>query len=366
MIPLMSRQTPYAAPTPVRRFDPLSHVLESLRLRWRVPGVAEMTAPWGVEFSRPSPELLREHLERRDLPPPPPGSPQPVRGAVFAILRGSCWLDVPADDVHVPLVGGDLVLITRPGPHLLRDDPRTPVRHVIELLSRDRIERQAGLAAGGGGAPTDFLHGLFSFDDQTDNPLLASLPPVIHIRGEQGRAVPWLADTISFLVHELSTRGPGSHAIISHLTHVLFVQAVRGHFLARPADGHGDWFAALSDPEIGVALGLLHEHPETPWTVEKLADHASMSRSTFAARFATIVGRTPMQYLAECRMRVARELLGSTTLGMKAIAKRAGYANESAFSNAFKRHVGVAPLGYRRERALTHSPVATPARDAPV
>ena len=44
--------------------------------------------------------------------------------------------------------------------------------------------------------------------------------------------------------------------------------------------------AGMRDPGIGRVLALLHEKPEVPWTLERLADDAAMSRSTLTGRVA--------------------------------------------------------------------------------
>jgi AraC-like DNA-binding protein len=110
---------------------------------------------------------------------------------------------------------------------------------------------------------------------------------------------------------------------------------------------NNNWFAALNDAEIGPALGLMHIKPEEPWTVASLAEHAAMSRSAFAARFMAVVGQSPLKYLTDCRMRKARDLLRDGRLGLKAISAKVGYTTESAFSNAFKRHIGQSPGAFR-------------------
>jgi AraC-like DNA-binding protein len=326
--------------------DPLSLVLEGLRLRCMMPGVSEMTAPWGVTFGLMSPKEIRQHAESIGLSPPP-WNPPTVRGTVLAIVRGSCWLTMAEHHIRLPLVGGDLVLITRPSPHTLSDDPRTPPKPLKELIRREHIEQRVGLRHGGGGAPTTFLNGAFFFGDEQDNPLLAILPPVIHVRGEQGRAVPWLEDTVRFLIHELASPRPGAQSVVNHLAHILFIQAVRAHFSTLPPDTAGNWFAALQDPEIGPTLGLMHLRPEEQWTVASLADHTAMSRSAFAAKFMAVVGQPPLRYLTDCRMRKARELLRNGKMGLKAVSNKVGYTTESAFSNAFKRYTGLAPGAFR-------------------
>ena len=45
-----------------------------------------------------------------------------------------------------------------------------------------------------------------------------------------------------------------------------------------------------------AAMRALHGKPAEPWTVEKLAALANMSRSAFAARFKARLGEAPLEY----------------------------------------------------------------------
>ena len=54
----------------------------------------------------------------------------------------------------------------------------------------------------------------------------------------------------------------------------------------------------MLDAQLGRALNAIHLTPEAPWSVNQLADLASMSRSKFSARFTELVGVPPISYLA--------------------------------------------------------------------
>ena len=112
--------------------------------------------------------------------------------------------------------------------------------------------------------------------------------------------------------------------------------------------GRSGWLAALREPQLARAVALIHRQPERPWTVATLAAEAGMSRSHFAERFAAVLGRPPLAYLAEWRLHVARVLLRRGTLRVHEVARRVGYGSEAAFSTAFRRAAGVAPGAYRR------------------
>lgn len=48
-------------------------------------------------------------------------------------------------------------------------------------------------------------------------------------------------------------------------------------------------------PSMGTALSASQDSVNSPWAVEALAEEASMSRATFAARFKELLGRLRVQ-----------------------------------------------------------------------
>jgi AraC-like DNA-binding protein len=304
--------------------DVLSDILQSVRLESSVFCRSEFTAPWGFR------------AEGRD-------------GASFhVVLRGRCWLEVEGTAGQVPLAGGDMVVLPHGSAHSLRDEPDSPAPPFQRLLGEKTKGGSTVLRHGGGGVPTTLLCGMFRFQESRANPLVSVLPPLLHIRGEQGRAVSWLETTLQFIGWEVSSGGPGAQTVVSRLSDVLFIQAVRVYLASLP-EGAGGWLRALGEPHISAALGLIHRRPGEAWTVRSLAAEVGMSRSAFAARFTELVGEPPLQYLTRWRMHKAMDLLREGRFSLAEIAERVGYESEAAFSKAFKRGVGRTPGAYRRE-----------------
>jgi transcriptional regulator GlxA family with amidase domain len=108
------------------------------------------------------------------------------------------------------------------------------------------------------------------------------------------------------------------------------------------------WLAGLRDAAVGRALALMHARMAQPWTTEELAAAANLSRSSFAERFAHLVGVPPITYLTDWRMQVAAARLRDTHRPIAQIAADIGYESEATFTRAFKRATGVAPGRYRR------------------
>ncbi|HSH42917.1 MAG TPA: AraC family transcriptional regulator, partial [Arenicellales bacterium] len=141
---------------------------------------------------------------------------------------------------------------------------------------------------------------------------------------------------------------PGGETVITHLADILIIQAIRAWLEKAPQTGSG-WLVALRDRHIGRALSAMHRNPEQPWTIQRLAGEAGMSRSAFSARFTELVGEPAMRYLTRWRMQMARLELKNSAEPMIMLAERLGYQSEAAFSRAFKRVFGVPPGSVRHQ-----------------
>jgi AraC-like DNA-binding protein len=305
--------------------DVLTDALEAIHVKGMASGRLELTAPWGLVG-------------------------EPKQPGFIVVTRGMCWLELQ-DTAPVQLGAGDFVLLSQGVSYSVRDQLSTPVTPILEIMKGcpKRRDCQPGgvFSYGGGGAQTTLVGGKFQFDDADKNPLLRSLPPMIHIRGDQGTPMPWLDNSLQLIAAEMASGQPGAETIVSRLADILFVQAIRAHIAQSGSTAKG-WLRALSDPQIGQALRLIHESPREPWTVESLAARAGMSRSAFAARFSELVEEPPLTYLTRWRMHHATRLLRTSSVTISEVADRVGYDAEAAFSKAFKRWMGTAPGAYRR------------------
>jgi AraC-like DNA-binding protein len=82
-------------------------------------------------------------------------------------------------------------------------------------------------------------------------------------------------------------------------------------------------------------------------TLEDLAGIVHLHPNYFSELFKTVVGVSPLRYLAQYRLDRARELLLSTHLTMREIAAAVGFGDAFYFSRAFRRAEGVSPTAYR-------------------
>jgi AraC-like DNA-binding protein len=243
----------------------------------------------------------------------------------------------------IPLAGGDCFFMARGTSFALRDSLRTrPKRSFREVAARDG----SNVAHyGGGGAPTTIVCGSLSFDRASLKPITQLLPSFILIKADQPYTLA-LHNTMQALASEMAEQAPGSEVVATRLAEVLFIQALRAHIASDGEWRNKGWLRAIFDPQVGAALSAVHDSVSAPWTVEYLAEAATMSRSAFAVRFKELLGQTPLEYVTEWRMQKAMQLLEQRNKKLIDVARSVGYESDAAFSKAFKRVVGASPGEY--------------------
>ncbi|MBX5001486.1 AraC family transcriptional regulator [Rhizobium lentis] len=298
--------------------DPLSNVLGLLKPRSYVSAGLDAGGVWAIDF------------------PPPDGI------KFNAVISGTCWLSVDGVPNAVRLEEGDCFLLTRSRTFRLASDPS------VEAIPSDEIYSIArgGIATCNGGGDFFLIGSRFSFSGGNSDILLGILPPIVHVKRDSDHAavLRWSLDRMT---RELRDRQPGGVLMAEHFAHVMLMQVLRLHIASPDAHGVG-WLFALTDRRIGAALGAMHADQGRKWTLQSLAELASMSRSTFALHFKAKVGLAPMDYLTRWRMLVAGDRLANSAEALASVAMSLGYDSESAFSTAFKRVMGCSPRQYGR------------------
>jgi AraC-like DNA-binding protein len=197
----------------------------------------------------------------------------------------------------------------------------------------------------GAGEDTVLMGGHVSLDRDRGKPLAQLLPPVLRIPADNAEAsrMQWL---LTQLMRERAARGLGHQALTTHLAHMLFLQVLRLH-LSQEAVPASSWLRVLADARLLPAIKRMHAEPGRDWQLQELALSCAMSRTSFAVRFRSVAGMTPMAYLAHWRMLLAQHALRHDARPIASWITELGYASESAFSHAFKRIVGTTPSEYR-------------------
>lgn len=303
--------------------DPLSEVFNSAHVRKAVFTRLYATAPWGFEAQR-GPQLK------------------------FAlVLTGGGILQTEAQPDPVRLSAGDVFIMLDDAAYSITDESRSVMidcDYVETLRVGNRID------IGGGGALASFISGQFEIDRSGAGPILGVLPPFLHLKASEGRTKAFQS-VLELLASETGEPGLASETMISRLYEMLFIHAVRSYAKGCEA-GHGGWLAGITDKQLGKTVRAIHADLRKDWTIETLAQHAGMSRSSFAARFKAVVGQTPLDYLTQWRMYKASTLIRDSAKTISEASYAVGYNSESAFTKVFKRQLGLTPREFRRRSTV--------------
>lgn len=298
--------------------DVLTDVLNALELKGWISSSRELIPPWRYDFAA-----------SQDM--------------VFHLLNfGGGYLSVEGDPIPLRIDDGAVLLLPFGHAHSICDEPTSPLTQVLHVDYSAQREYQD--FAGESGESN--LCGAFRLEHPGAFPLLHSLPHVIHIPAEQGHAVPGFVEIVRLIAQEATRPRLGTQVMLRRLTELLFIQVIR-IWVEQQAGTSTGWLAALHDPSISTALGLIHQSPERGWKVEELAEAVALSRAVFSARFTRLVGEPPITYLTRWRMHRATRLL-KNNVAVKNIAELLGYESEVAFRKAFKREVGMPPARYQK------------------
>ncbi|MBV9883410.1 MAG: AraC family transcriptional regulator [Sphingomonadaceae bacterium] len=294
--------------------DPLGNVIGLLRPHAAVSKPIEGRGQWGVRYEA--------H-----------GSPG------FAIvLAGHCWLELE-DAGPVRLDRGDFVLLPATPAFALSSRPGFPC---IPVQPSDSAVRHGDPE---GEADFRMLGGSFRIDEVNAALLLGLLPRMIHLRAA-AREGDRLTGIIDLIVDECEGDRAAREMVLERLLEIMLVECLRQGpgAEALPAG----LLAGLRDPALARVLRTIHGDVRTGWTVARLAGLAAMSRSSFAARFADTLGCAPIEYLSRWRMALARDALSRGGQPLERLAEQIGYESASAFSTAFRKHMGCAPGAFAR------------------
>lgn len=305
--------------------DPLSDVLDLADARCVLTGTLVAGGNWSRKFQRSDAVKF------------------------LAVVRGNCWLTTEGNSAApARFEEGDVAITNGAPPIVLASTSELLANATCVALERDA---EGNLRIGDG---THFMMigGLLEVDEQRCGFLRESLPPLIHVSGQQGESAKlrWL---LTELAEEMLRDRPGSATAITHLAKLLFVEALRLHIEDAKSEQPG-WLTALDDRRISIALRGVHADPAHPWALEELAKLSGMSRTSFAVRFRDVVGVPPLTYVLNWRMRLAEKELSETDRSVADIAWSVGYGSESAFSNAFSKATGLSPGRFRKEAMQTY------------
>lgn len=232
------------------------------------------------------------------------------RAGFLHLLRKGTMKIIPPSGRQITIATPSIVFLPR------------PYRHRLVAPERDGAE---------------LVCATFEFGAGILNPLLASFPEPLVLPLD---TVPELAPALQLLFSEGFSDAPAREPAVNRLFEyvlVLLIRSVMGAHLV-----NSGILAGLSDDRLAKAIDAMHKHPETSWSLEKLAQSAGMSRARFAAHFRQVVGMTPFDYLTNWRIAITQTMMREGK-SLKRIAPAVGYANSTALTRVFTQRVGLPP-----------------------
>lgn len=89
------------------------------------------------------------------------------------------------------------------------------------------------------------------------------------------------------------------------------------------------------------------EHVVLPWTVQKMAESCDLGVTQFIYHVRTVANTTPLQYLTECRIELAKRLLQSRPhVSITETAMECGFSSSQYFATVFAHRLGFPPREY--------------------
>ena len=246
------------------------------------------------------------------------------------ISHGSCYLRLDGEDDKVnELHAGDMVIFPTDCKHCMSNSDAfsSPVNSSVSK-SFDEGEQPDG---------TGLLCGYFSYEHPLMVNILQQLPPAIILRNtpESKTTLPALLDA---LIIEAKSSGSSENWMLNKIA-----ESVMALLFTQYLSGSKGILAGMSHHKIQNAVQAILEEPAQKWTVDELANRCFMSRTAFSATFNRVMEMPPIEFVTSWRLSLAYHQLLLGELSMLQIAMNAGYDNESSFSKAFKRVMGIPP-----------------------
>lgn len=121
--------------------------------------------------------------------------------------------------------------------------------------------------------------------------------------------------------------------------------ALSDHRLFTPTEKNSD----KRVEDIKTILTYIKENYREKIYISDLAGQVNLNEQYFCRFFKKAIGRTPMEYINEYRVKQTRRLLEETDLPVTDVCLECGYNNLGNFLREFRKQTGTTPLKYRKQ-----------------
>ena len=308
-----------------QNFNVLGDILDTLRFRGSIFFRSKLAAPWGMSLSKA--ESPRFHI---------------ALTGNFVVGAGNVEND---DKDIVDVRQMDIIMLPNGDEHWIADQQDRqliPSEVAGQACELDNPLFQQGKIT------NRLICGQVHYDREILHPILDSLPSVMHFPRIAADDPIWMA--VMLIDTEMMKEQGNQTPIIDRLTEVLFLQLLN-KYVGENKEITG-FFAALRDHRVYHALELIHQNPQTPWSLEQLGERVGMSRATLSRKFKDSVGVPPMTYISHWRMMKSHHLLKYSSYSVEYIAELVGFSTARTLNKAFQRHYSYTPSELRKSSML--------------
>jgi AraC-like DNA-binding protein len=100
--------------------------------------------------------------------------------------------------------------------------------------------------------------------------------------------------------------------------------------------------------DVGVAADYIRENLGSSLSLDDVAAHVGMSKRHLQRLFHNAIGMSIQQFIIHSRVHTATHRLINAARPLSEIALECGFTDQSAFTNTFRKVIGLAPREYRK------------------
>lgn len=151
------------------------------------------------------------------------------------------------------------------------------------------------------------------------------------------------------LKSELESDSGGSRIYIESLAATLCMHLLKHYSVSNEKIFPYSQDKGLSRRKLQQVISYINDNLEKDLSLAEISGEVEMSMYHFSRLFKKSTGLTPHQYVMNCRIERAKNLLSRTENPIEKISEQVGFQSQSHFTNVFRKLIGATPKVYREK-----------------
>lgn len=165
--------------------------------------------------------------------------------------------------------------------------------------------------------------------------------------------ISWQAKALSIIKQIIAVQNCTSSRELatSSLLQMLWLEIYENADIKYTKDHTND--SASSQARLQLMMQYIHQNYMHDISLDAIAGHAKISKSTVLNLFRKYLHIAPINYLINYRLNEAARLLSNTEKKINTISDETGFNNVDYFCRLFKKHYHLTPTEYRKKKLLS-------------